>query len=161
MIDLALTAGIYLLPGVWTGGCEVTYRIDSSASSYSRAIPWATGQLTAITGITFTPVAAGPADITFMQHRKSHIPVRDTDGVIGLWQPETSTVWLTYTAPNVRRGLALHETMHALGAAHSPEIESVMNAEGYNRTAFQQDDLDTLNWISIRNQCDPEWMGVQ
>ena len=154
MIELAVAASIYLLPQVWEGGCTVTYRIDSTASEYRKAIPWSTGQITAVTGITFNP-STGPADITFIQHPKRAIPYPGVHNVIGLWQHETGTVWLTSVAPNTRRPIAIHEIMHALGAAHSPGIDTVMNSEGYGRTAFQQDDLDTLNYIAILNGCDP------
>lgn len=154
MIELAVAASIYLLPHVWEGGCTVTYRVDSTAREYRRAVPWATQQITAVTGIGFTPTT-GPADITFIQHPKREIPYPGVHGIIGLWQYETSTVWLTSVASNTRRSIALHETMHALGAGHSPGIDTVMNAEGYGRTAFQQDDLDTLTYLAILNGCDP------
>lgn len=144
-------AEILLLPHAWQGGCAATYRIDSTARDFDRAIPIALGRIEAVTGIQFAPVA-GPADITFMQYPKATIRYEGTDA-IGLWNVGQGTVWLTRVAPSLRRYLVTHEAMHALGAAHSNEgnVMGPLVVEG-----FGQDDLDTLNYISIQNGCDTE-----
>ena len=143
-------AEILLLPDVWQVGCTATYRIDSTARDFDRAIPIVLDRIKAVTGIDFVPVA-GPADITFMQYPRPTIRYQGTDA-IGLWNVGQGTVWLTQVAPNLRRYLVTHEAMHALGAAHSSD-GNIMGTRVVD--GFGQDDLDTLNWIAIANGCDP------
>lgn len=156
MIAASVSAptGVYLMPDVWEGGCTVTYRVDSTANQFTAATKWATNQVTAVTGIGFTRVA-GPADITIMGYPKATIPYEGWD-LVGLWNQEQRSVWVTPVPSWTRRWLILHELMHGLGSAHSPVKEAVMNGQGYSVwEGFQQDDLDTLNWIAIANGCDP------
>lgn len=144
-------AAILLLPDVWNGGCTATYRIDSTARDFDRAIPTALGRIEAVTGIQFTPVA-GPADITFMQYPKATMRIDGVDA-IGLWNVGQRTVWLTRVAPGLRRYLVTHEAMHALGAAHSSD-GNIMGSTV--QEGFGLDDLDTLNYVSILNGCDTD-----
>ena len=154
MSALALVLGIWLLPDVWTGGCEVDYKVTATARPFARAIPHALHQITETTGIRFVPVRSGQ-DLTFTMYPRQNIPVNGVpQGVIGLYDPQEHTVWLTDVAPLLRRYLAMHETMHFLGAAHS-ESGNVMDGGPVATQSFGADDLATLNYIAIQNGCDP------
>lgn len=158
--SLILTAASVLGTGVaqaaqpWTGGCEIKYTIDESAVPYERQIVRAVRDIGGVTDIAFVRVNESP-DIRYSAGGDSGALAPAGYVVAGSWNYQTRVVWLTsINLPGpVKRGIVMHETMHALGVDHSDDPESIMYPAYQGTTAFTLEDLSDLLTVSVANNC--------
>lgn len=124
----ASSDGLHLLPDVWTGGCEIDFSLDPSASAEYRANVFnALTAIAGVTGMSFNQVAPGDSGADIRYSVVASLP----DGVAGLASNFGDVTLLDVGAlPSansakldsyVRDRIIAHETLHVLGLDHDDD----------------------------------------